>query len=127
MEALGSGRPFLEQVQSFPLASLMVETFQRSGTKTNLGRELSQVFQKAGLPAPSMRTDVLVGAEEWMPDVLQSLYLRMKDLNLNIEPLGDIETLSQRLRAEIGAANAQTPLPSLVSAWSRNQAKRPTH
>jgi hypothetical protein len=105
----------------------MVETFQRSGTKTNLGRELSQVFQKAGLPAPSMRTDVLVGAEEWMPDVLQSLYLRMKDLNLNIEPLGDIETLSQRLRAEIGAANAQTPLPSLVSAWSRNQAKRPTH
>ena len=121
-------RAFLEDARSFPLwsvgASLMVETFQRSGTNTNLGPELSQVFVKAGLPVPSVRTDLLVGAEEWMPDVLQSLRLQMKQLNLFIEPLGDFDTLSERLHGEVAATNAQTPLPSLVSAWSRKPVKR---
>lgn len=119
---------FLENSRSFPLwsagASLMVETFHRSGTNINLGPQLSQVFQQAGLPEPTMRTDVLAGAEEWMPDVLQSLHPRMKQLNLNVEPLGDFHTLSHRLHAEIAAANAQTPLPSLVSAWCRKPVER---
>lgn len=114
---------FLQHARSFPLwsagASLMVETFRRSGTNTNLGLELPQVFQEAGLPVPTMRTDVLVGAEEWMPDVLKSLRLQMKQFNLDIGPLGDFDTLSHRLRAETAAANAQTPLPSLLSAWCR--------
>lgn len=119
---------FLEHARSFPLwsagASLMVETFQRSGTNTNLGPELSQVFVKAGLPAPSVRTDLLLGAEEWMPDVLQSLRPQMKQLNLPTEALGDFDTLSQRLHAEVAAANAQTPLPSLGSAWCRKPVRR---
>jgi SAM-dependent methyltransferase len=98
-------------------ASLVMRTFQRTGTNTEMGTLLSQVFQEAGLPAPSMRTDLLVGAEEWMPDVLQSLHAQMSQLNFDIGPLGDFDTLSQRLRAEVAVAQAQTPVPSLVSAW----------
>jgi len=59
-----------------------------------------------------------------MPDVLQSLRLQMKQLNLSTEPLGDFDTLSERLHGEVAATNAQTPLPSLVSAWSRKPVKR---
>ena len=103
-------------------ASLMVETFQRSGTNTEMGPALSRIFQEAGLPAPSTRTDTLLGAEQWMTDVLQSLRPQMKQLNLSIEHLGDFDTLSERLRAEVATSNMETPLPALVSAWSRKPA-----
>jgi hypothetical protein len=33
-----------------------------------------------------------------------------------LEPLGDFNTLSERLRAEVAASNSATPLPALVSA-----------
>ena len=103
-------------------ASLLVETFQRSGTNTELGSALSRVFQEAGLPAPSTHTDTLQGAEQWMPDCLHSLRPQMTQLNLSLEPLGDFETLSERLHAEVKAFNTTTPLPDLVSAWSRKPA-----
>jgi SAM-dependent methyltransferase len=117
---------FLEQARHFPLwsvgASLVRETFQRSGTCLDLEPKLPQIFREAGLPAPSLRTDTLVGAEEWMPDVLQSIRPQMQRFNLSAEPLGDFETLSQRLHAELAGAHAPTPLPALVSAWSRIRA-----
>ena len=114
---------FLLHAARLPLwslgASLMVETFQRSGTKTNMGPELSRVFQEAGLPTPSTQTDTLLGAEQWMPDVLQSLRPQMQQLNLSVVPLGDFATLFQRLQTEVAATNTQVPLPALVSAWSQ--------
>jgi hypothetical protein len=85
--------------------------------ENRVGSMLSQGFQEAGLPAPSTRTDVPFGAEQWMPDVLQSLLPQMKQFNLSVESLGDFATLSQRLRAEVAKAHAQVPLPSIVGAW----------
>jgi len=115
---------FLEQCRRSPLwssgASLMLEAFQRSGTNLNLGPKLSQLFQEAGLPAPTTRRDTLFGSELWMPDCLHSLRPRMAELNISAEPLGDFETLSERLQAEVKAIKTTTPLPDLVSAWSRN-------
>lgn len=117
---------FLEHATHLPLwsagASLMVETFKRSGTDTEMGSSLSRIFQQAGLPAPSVRTDTLLGAEEWMPDVLLSLRPQSQQFNLPSESLGDFNTLSERLRAEVAAAHVDTPLPALVSAWSRRSA-----
>ena len=114
---------FLQHSARLPLwsvgASLMVETFQRAGTNTNMGPALPQAFQEAGLPEPSTQTDILLGAEQWMPDVLQSLRPQMRQLKLATEPLGDFDTLSHRLEAEVAAAGMETPLPGIVSAWSR--------
>jgi ubiquinone/menaquinone biosynthesis C-methylase UbiE len=103
-------------------AALMVETFQRTGTNTDMGRGLSRTFQEAGLPAPSTHTDTLHGAEQWMPDCLHSLRPQMMQLNLSLEPLGDFDTLSDRLQTEVKAMKTTTPLPALVSAWSRKPA-----
>ena len=114
---------FLQQAARMPLwsiaASLMVETFQRSGTNTNMGLELPRVFQATGLPAPSLQTDTLLGAERWMPDVLQSLRPKMQHFHISTASLGEFETLSQRLEAEAAAFHLPIPLPQLVSAWSR--------
>jgi ubiquinone/menaquinone biosynthesis C-methylase UbiE len=116
---------FLSMCAPLPLwrkgASLMVETFQRSGAKTDLGPALSRIFQEAGMPAPSTRIDTLLGAEQWMPDVLQSLRPQITRFNLSVESLGDFDTLSQRLEAEVQASRTTTPLPDLVSAWARRQ------
>ena len=120
--------PFLRHAAGMPLwtlgASLMVETFKRSGTNTEMGPALSRIFQEVGLPAPSTQTDTLLGAEEWMPDVLRSLRPRFQRFNLSCEPLGDFATLSERLRAEVAASNAGTPLPAIVSAWSRKPVRQ---
>jgi ubiquinone/menaquinone biosynthesis C-methylase UbiE len=119
-------KSFLQQSARLPLwsagASLLVETFQRSGTNTEMGPALSRVFQEAGLPAPSTHTDTLMGSEQWLPDCLHSLRPKMAQLNLSLDPLGDFETLSERLQAEVKAFNTTAPLPDLVSAWSRKPA-----
>ncbi len=116
-------KSFLLQSAHLPLwsagASLLVETFQRSGTNTEMGPALSRVFQEAGLPAPTTQTDTLFGAEHWMPDCLHSLRPQMTQFNLSLESLGDFDTLSERLHAEVKALKTTTPLPALVSAWSR--------
>jgi ubiquinone/menaquinone biosynthesis C-methylase UbiE len=116
-------KSFLQQSARLPLwssaASLLVETFRRSGTNTEMGPALSRVFEEAGLPAPSTHTDTLLGAEQWLPDCLHSLRPQMTKLKLSLEPLGDFETLSERLQTEVKAFKTTTPLPELVSAWSR--------
>jgi hypothetical protein len=66
-----------------------------------------------------MRTDLLLGAEEWMVDVIRSLRPQFVQFGLSFESLGDFDTLSERLKGEIAASNAGTPLPTLVSAWSQ--------
>lgn len=114
---------FVEQARPFRLwstaAALMEETFRRSGTNLNLGPSFSELFRQAGLPAPLIRRDIMVGAEEWMPEVLQSIRPQMEKFNLPLGSLGNLDTLSQRLRAEVQVANSQTPLPCVISAWSR--------
>jgi SAM-dependent methyltransferase len=116
-------KTFLQQSGRLPLwssaASLLVETFHRSGTNTEMGPALPRIFQEAGLPAPSMHTDTLVGSEQWLPDCLHSLRSRMAQLNISVQALGDFETLSERLQAEVKAFNTTAPLPDMVSAWSR--------
>lgn len=114
---------FLSAARPLPLwsagALLLGEVFRRCGTNTEMAPLLPGVFRDAGLPVPSMRTDLLLGAEEWMADVLRSLYPEFVRFDLPLDSLGDFNTLSERLRAEVAASKATTPLPTLVSAWSR--------
>jgi hypothetical protein len=97
----------------------MIETFQRAGANTEMGPALPRIFQEAGLPAPSVHVETLLGAEPWMAGVLQSLRPQIGGLNLSYEALGDLDTLPERLQAEVAASNAVTPLPLIFGAWAR--------
>jgi ubiquinone/menaquinone biosynthesis C-methylase UbiE len=114
---------FLRLAAPLPLwaasASLMIETFQRAGANTEMGPALPRIFQGAGLPAPSVHVETLLGAEPWMAGVLQSLRPQIGGLNLSYEALGDLDTLPERLQAEVAASNAVTPLPLIFGAWAR--------
>jgi hypothetical protein len=114
---------FLEDVAPLPLwsagASLLVETLRRCGTNTHMGNVLSHALREAGLPAPAVRIDCLIGSESWLPDCLHSLRATMMDLGLSLDALGDFDTLQDRLGGEVSAFKVRTPLPNIVSAWSR--------
>jgi ubiquinone/menaquinone biosynthesis C-methylase UbiE len=49
-------------------ASLMCETFQRSGANPEMGLALYRIFQEAGLPAPTMQMEVPLGND---PDFIR--------------------------------------------------------
>jgi ubiquinone/menaquinone biosynthesis C-methylase UbiE len=113
---------FLERAGLLPLWALggvlVQETFRRSGTITDMEPVLPRIFREAGLSVVSTKTEILSGAEEWLAGILHSLLPQMRKFNLALEPLGDFNTLSERLRAEVAASNSATPLPALVSAWA---------
>ncbi len=119
-------KSFLEACEDLPLwragAALMVETFHRTGTNTQMGPDLSAAFMSSGLPEPETQSDTLVGAERWMPDVLQSLAPQAQALNLSLAAVGDLATLYPRLLEEAASRNVPAPLPAMVGAWVRKPA-----
>ena len=119
--------PFLLLSAHVPLWSaagaIIYETFLKSGVSADMGTNLHRVFKEAGLPAPTMRLEMLLGNDveytRWVPDLLSSLVPMIRTHEISIENLGDLSTLAERTRAEIVAADAVVPWIALVGAWSR--------
>jgi SAM-dependent methyltransferase len=107
--------------------SLVHETLRRSGAHTEIGLELHRIFQEAGLPAPNMRMEVLLGSDpdftRWIYDLLCSLRPQVQQQNLSLEALGEFDTLPARLQSEVTSSKTVVPFVGLVGAWSR----RPTN
>ncbi len=122
-----SWAPFLLLAARLPLwfagASIVHETFRRSGANTDMGFALYRIFQEAGLPAPTMSLEMPLGNDpeftRWVPDVLASLLPQVRQFNLPLEPLGDLNTFAERLQAEVAASNSVVTWMALVGAWSR--------
>ena len=127
--------PFLALLEPLPLsfacASLVRETLQRSGATTEMGLSLHRIYQEAGLPAPTMRMEMLLGDDpeftRWIFDLFCTLRLQSQNLGLSLEKLGDLETFPDRMQAEVAAANTVVPWVALVGAWSRKLAKLASH
>jgi ubiquinone/menaquinone biosynthesis C-methylase UbiE len=125
-----SWAPFLLLAERLPLwsagASLVHETFRRSGANTEMGFALYQIFQEAGLPAPTMSLEMPLGSDpeflRWVPDVLVSLLPQIQQFNLPLQPLGDLATLPQRIQAEVAESNSVVTWMAMVGAWSRKPA-----
>ena len=118
--------PFLSLSAHLPLwsacASLLHETLKRSGANTEIGLALHRIFQEAGLPAPTMRMEILLGSDpdftRWIYDLLCSLRPQIQQLNLSLDTLGDFEGLPERVQAEVAASKTLVPFVALVGAWS---------
>ena len=121
MLALGARLPLWSRV----LASIH-HTFLRCGVNPEMGLELFRIFQEVGLAAPSMHMELLLGSDAESTgiilDVLCSLRPLAQQHNVSLEALGDLNTLPQRIQAEVAAANTVVSFIPLVGAWSRKQA-----
>ena len=118
--------PVLAHLASLPLwfatASLIDKTM-RTSANHDMGTELYHTFAEAGLPAPTMRTELPVGKEpylaQWYYDTLCSLRPQIEQLHLPIESLGSLDTLVQRLQAEVAASKTVACWFASVGAWCR--------
>ena len=99
---------------------------RRSGANTEIGVELHQMFLETGLPAPTMRMEILLGSDpdftRWIYDLLCSLLPQLQQQNLSLEPLGDFETLPARLQSEVAASKSVAPFGAMVGAWAHKPA-----
>lgn len=122
-----SWAPVLAQLAPLPLwsaaASCIHETLLRSGANPEMGPELYQNFQEAGLPAPTMRMEMPLGKEpdlaQWFHDIVCSLRPKMEHLHLPVESLGSPDTLVHRLQAEVMQSKTVACWFAAVTAWSR--------
>lgn len=123
--------PFVLHSAHLPLYSasvlLLHEVSVRSGVNMEMGVGLYKAFQDAGLPAPSMRFEMELGCEpeftRWVPDVVRILAPKFQEHGLSLEPLGDLDTLQERIHMEVVSSNTVVPWLGLIGAWCR----KPSH
>jgi len=91
-----------------------------------MGLALYRTFQQAGLPAPALQMEIPVGdntiAALWLYDLFRSLLPQMRQLNLSLEELGNVETLLERVQSEVETSKSPVPCVALIGAWSRKPA-----
>lgn len=101
------------------------ETFRLGGVEIDMGSRLFPTFQRAGLPAPEMMLQARI---EGKPESFSYTYiaLAVRSLLPMMERYGvttatevQIDTLAERLRAEVVQGGGVVIQPSLVGAWVR--------
>ena len=120
-----SWKPFFALCSHMPLwsacALLIRDAFEGAGANAEMGLELTRVFERAGLPSPATRMEMLLGNDpesvRWTCDLLRSLRPQIERLGLSVEKVGDFETLSERLRHEAVASGTAAPCVALIGAW----------
>ncbi|HEX9038525.1 MAG TPA: class I SAM-dependent methyltransferase [Ktedonobacterales bacterium] len=126
-EGFFKDRTYLEPVcQLYETTIQRVEqTFARIGTDPSIGGKLGWIFQDAGLPAPQM---ILHARVERGPDA--TVYKFAEQMVRSMLPLMErtgvattdevgLETLVDRLRAEVVALGATLEVPGFIGAWTR--------
>ncbi len=113
--------PIYEQCRTWA-----VETLRLHGTEPHMGTKLFQTFTSAGLAAPTMRLESLVGAGQNSLDRLFLLAEIVRTLLPEMERLGvasaadvGIDTLVERMHAEATANRSLVVGHYQVAAWSR--------
>ena len=110
-----------------PLFSRLVTTthelFQRLDIDTERGPHLHRIFQDAGLPAPLMHLDMQLGHDraiaELQTELLRAVQPDAERNGVSLAELGDIDSLPDRIHAELLAARTPIAYVAMVSAWSR--------
>jgi SAM-dependent methyltransferase len=122
--------PLLALGDRLPLWSCVLrsihETILRSGANPEMGLALYPIFQEVGLPSPKMHLEIPLGSDVDFLRVISELVCSLRPLaeqhNVSLEELGNLDTLSDRICAEIAAANTVVSIVPLLGAWSRKSA-----
>jgi len=118
--------PMLALGDRLPLWSCVLrsihETILRSGANPEMGLALYSIFQEIGLPAPRMHLEIPLGSDVDFVRVISDLLCSLRPLaeqhNVSLQELGGLDTLPDRICAEIAAANSVVSIVPLVGVWS---------
>lgn len=101
------------------------EALHRAGLDFQIGMRLHGIFLDAGLPAPRMYSEAVIGAGpnwsgyEVIAGTIRSLLPLILKFGIATEQEVDIDTLTTRLQAEIVSQQSVGRGPDLISAWTR--------
>jgi len=125
--------PDWDSARSFPPAPTydrccqwIVETLRLSGADPRMGVKLYATFVAAGLPAPSMRLESVIGGGAnssdqvyFKTDLARTLVPEMERLGVATEREVDAQTLAERVLDEIIGSASVIVGRSEIGAWSR--------
>jgi SAM-dependent methyltransferase len=106
-------------------AVLFCELYVRLGTHPRMGLELRPAFLDAGFPEPVLRTEnAVVGDPDdvffgYLAETLRSAAPAMEATGVIAADELDLETVEERLRAEIAQTGGVVCGPTVVGAWAR--------
>jgi SAM-dependent methyltransferase len=102
----------------------ILETLRLLNVETRMGLKLHATFAAAGLPAPSMRLEALIGGPASVSDRLHLLANQVETMAPEMERLGvataatiALETLARRMDEDIRARSSVIVGRSEVGAW----------
>ncbi len=110
------------------LGHLVGETFARGGVELAMGTKLHHVFLAAGLEAPQMSIDALIGGgRDWVErfvsafgaSLLQSIMPLILEYGVATEEEIGIETFDRRYRDEVISQGSVIQWKTCVGAWAR--------
>ena len=107
------------------LAEWGVEVFRRSGAHVEMGLDLYGTFVDAGLPEPALRYAAPMGGPkawigyQFMEDAFRSILPLLERFGIATAEEVDLDTLAQRLRAEVVASKRPLMLPPHITAWAQ--------
>ena len=107
------------------LSDWIVEVFERSGANATMGLDLHRVFMEAGLPEPTLDAGLLLGGSaDWpgysyVANSFRSVVPLLEQYGIATAEEVDVDTIPQRVRAEIVAAKRPVIIPPHIGAWAR--------
>lgn len=118
--------PLLALGARLPLWSKLLhaihETFLRSGVNPEMGIALYHMFQDVGLPAPAMHMETPLGSDADFTSLICELISSVRPLaqqhNVSLDALGNLDTLSGRIQAEVAASNTVVSFVPMVGVWA---------
>jgi SAM-dependent methyltransferase len=116
--------PLLQQIWAW-----ILETYGRTGMDLYMGLRLRSVFAEAGLPPPAMHLDAAAGGGpdwpgyEYMARLIRTILPLITQLGVATEAEVEIDTLADRLRAEIGDDGAAVTW-GFITACAQHRTRR---
>jgi hypothetical protein len=103
----------------------IVEAFKRADVETSMGSRLYSIYKQAGLGEPQMISGGRVEGSpqseiyEWLAQTVRSLLPMIEKTGVATKDEVGIDTLADRLRAEVTGKGAVVHSPIFVGAWAR--------
>lgn len=102
----------------------LFEAFKKAGIGLLMGPQLYTAFRTAGLEPPLMRVDGFIGGAESLPptiiaNVVRTLLPQLEALGIASASEVEIETLEDRMRADLEESGGILMTPLLIGAWAR--------
>ena len=111
-----------------PLANKLIEwgrtVFERSGAHLEMGMDLYKAFVEAGLPEPTLHFEAPMGGpEDWpgyeyLANSFRSLVPLLEAYGITTAEALDVDTLAERIQAEVAAAKRPIMLPPHITAYA---------